>query len=154
MFVCLFVCCELYELRFYDHKALPSKNLQSKKDDSILKSIQAGMISKVKSKVKSTTSKSLSKRTKWQVSKGDCWSKCGGKGGSCPKCGKNGFCCSGSKNKKNLNGNCPMDALKAITVGYHVCVKPKQGMYIHTILKMYTVKNVRFCLKPDDFASK
>ena len=55
---------------------------------------------------------------------------CGGKGGSCSACqlnGDDGYCCS--QTKLNLNGDCPTEAVDAMTsfsdtvVEMHQCVR-------------------------------
>ena len=60
----------------------------------------------------------------------DCWHECGASGGLCDTsfCGVGGYCCSTNPNNENLNGDCSLDMLKAITrhasdVFYHTCVR-------------------------------
>ena len=58
---------------------------------------------------------------------GYCWDTC--KGGSCESfCGKGGYCCGGVNNWKGLeninNGNCPQNAIDAVTANEYRCAVP------------------------------
>ena len=69
----------------------------------------------------------------WTVKSGeDCWASCNSKGGSCTSCGDDGYCCSGTKS--DLNGNCPTDAVNAVTssgsTDMHQCVQKIIGKRI------------------------
>ena len=62
----------------------------------------------------------------WTVSEKDCWSGCGGTGGSCSSlCGGNGFCCQKNINSEQ-NGDCPIDGVSAMneltSLNGHICL--------------------------------
>ena len=62
-----------------------------------------------------------------QGDQGYCWDTC--KGGGCDSfCGKGGYCCGGANNWKGLdninNGDCPQNAVNAITANTFQCAVP------------------------------
>ena len=72
----------------------------------------------------------------------NCWWKCDKKGGKCPFCGKNGYCCSGYKTEgfhllasnynytRGLwsfqNGDCPKEVHQFVGEDRHYCATPKE----------------------------
>ena len=65
-----------------------------------------------------------------------CWGECTAEGGECTACKNHdpnataGYCCSGANHFAGdgavSNGDCPADAIAAITTNVHSCVVHKQ----------------------------
>ena len=64
----------------------------------------------------------------WQRTRENCWEQCEKKGGRCPFCGENGFCCRGERHP-TWNGNCPIQSLRVARTDEHDCVAPIKGMF-------------------------